>query len=70
MAFVEKVALHADRITSADIETLRSHGYRDEEIFDVAAAAPPAISSASSSTRWAYRPIRPSTTSTPLCAGR
>jgi uncharacterized peroxidase-related enzyme len=38
MAFVEKVALHADRITSADIETLRSHGYRDEEIFDVAAA--------------------------------
>ena len=39
MAFVEKVALNADRITSADIELLRSHGYRDEEIFDFAAAA-------------------------------
>jgi uncharacterized peroxidase-related enzyme len=38
MAFVEKVVLDADRITSADIEVLRSHGYRDEEIFDVAAA--------------------------------
>src|SRR5215510_13419053 len=30
MAFVEKVVLAADRITSADIEVLRSHGYRDE----------------------------------------
>jgi uncharacterized peroxidase-related enzyme len=39
MAFAEKVALNADRITSADIEALRSHGYPDEEIFDVAAAA-------------------------------
>jgi uncharacterized peroxidase-related enzyme len=39
MAFVEKVALNADRITSADIELLQSHGYRDEEIFDFAAAA-------------------------------
>ena len=39
MAFAGKVALHADRITSADIEELRSHGYRDEEIFDLAAAA-------------------------------
>jgi alkylhydroperoxidase family enzyme len=39
MAFVEKIALHADRITSADIEVLRSHGYRDEDIFDVAATA-------------------------------
>jgi uncharacterized peroxidase-related enzyme len=39
MAFAEKVALHADRITAADIEGLRSHGYRDEEIFDIAAAA-------------------------------
>jgi alkylhydroperoxidase family enzyme len=37
MAFVEKVVLDADRITSADIEALRSHGYRDEEIFDLAA---------------------------------
>jgi len=38
MAYAEKVALNADRITSADIDALRSHGYRDEEIFDVAAA--------------------------------
>ena len=39
MAFAEKVALNADRITAADVEDLRSHGYRDEEIFDLAAAA-------------------------------
>jgi uncharacterized peroxidase-related enzyme len=39
MAFVEKVVLHADRITAADVEALRSHGYRDEEIFDLAATA-------------------------------
>ncbi len=39
MAFVEKVVLAADRITAADVEVLKSHGYRDEEIFDVAAAA-------------------------------
>jgi len=39
MAFAEKVALDADRVTTADIEGLRSHGYRDEEIFDVAATA-------------------------------
>jgi uncharacterized peroxidase-related enzyme len=39
MAFAEQVALNADRITAADIDKLRSHGYRDEEIFDVAAAA-------------------------------
>jgi alkylhydroperoxidase family enzyme len=39
MAFVEKVVLSADRVTAADIEVLRSHGYRDEEIFDVAATA-------------------------------
>jgi uncharacterized peroxidase-related enzyme len=39
MAFAEKVARSADQISSADIEVLRSHGYRDEEIFDVAAAA-------------------------------
>src|SRR5262245_50658658 len=31
MAFVEKVVLDADRITAADIEVLRSHGYQDEE---------------------------------------
>jgi hypothetical protein len=39
MAFAEKVVLNADRITSADIDVLRSHGYRDEEIFDLAATA-------------------------------
>jgi len=39
MAFVEKVVLNADRVSRADIEVLRSHGYQDEEIFDVAAAA-------------------------------
>lgn len=39
MAFAEKVVLAADRITEGDIELLRSHGYQDEEIFDVAAAA-------------------------------
>ncbi len=39
MAFAEKVAVSADRITEADVARLREHGYRDEEIFDVAAAA-------------------------------
>jgi uncharacterized peroxidase-related enzyme len=39
MAFAEKVALNADRVTSADIDELRSHGYQDVEIFDVAATA-------------------------------
>ncbi|HXJ81012.1 MAG TPA: peroxidase [Candidatus Methylomirabilis sp.] len=39
MAFAEKVVLNADRITPADIELLRSHGYQDEEIFDLAATA-------------------------------
>lgn len=39
MAFVEKVVLNADRVSRADIDVLRSHGYQDEEIFDVAAAA-------------------------------
>ena len=39
MAFVEKVVLNADRVGRADIDVLRSHGYQDEEIFDVAAAA-------------------------------
>jgi uncharacterized peroxidase-related enzyme len=39
MAIVEKVVLNADRVSRADIDVLRSHGYQDEEIFDVAAAA-------------------------------
>jgi uncharacterized peroxidase-related enzyme len=39
MAFVEKLVREADRITTADVDGLRSHGYRDEEIFDIAATA-------------------------------
>lgn len=39
MAFAEKVARRADQMTAADIEVFRSHGYWDEEIFDLAAAA-------------------------------
>src|SRR5262249_9651919 len=39
MAFAEKVARSAEQITAADVEALRSHGYRDEEIFYLAAAA-------------------------------
>lgn len=39
IAFVERVVLEADRISAADVERLRAHGYRDEEIFDMAAAA-------------------------------
>ena len=30
MAFAEKVAVSADRVTEADVEGLRAHGYRDE----------------------------------------
>ena len=39
MAFVEKVVRNAHEITRGDIDDLRSHGYGDEEIFDVTAAA-------------------------------
>src|SRR5689334_20049150 len=39
IAFVEQVVRDADRIGAADVERLRAQGYRDEEIFDVAAAA-------------------------------
>jgi alkylhydroperoxidase family enzyme len=39
MAFAEKVALNADHVTQVDVDALRAHGYRDEEIFDIAAAA-------------------------------
>jgi len=39
MAFVEKVVLNADRVSAGDIEVLRSHGYQDEDIFDVTATA-------------------------------
>jgi uncharacterized peroxidase-related enzyme len=39
MAFAEKVALNAERITNADVDELRAHGYNDTEIFDIAATA-------------------------------
>jgi uncharacterized peroxidase-related enzyme len=39
MAFVEKVVRNAHEITRADLDALRSHGYGDDEIFDVTAAA-------------------------------
>jgi uncharacterized peroxidase-related enzyme len=39
MAFAEKIAVAADRITAADVEALRAHGYADEAIFDIASAA-------------------------------
>jgi uncharacterized peroxidase-related enzyme len=38
MSFVEKLVRQADQITAADVDVLRGHGYRDEEIFDVAAS--------------------------------
>ena len=34
-----KPSRSANQITAADVEGLRAHGYRDEEIFDLAAAA-------------------------------
>lgn len=39
MEFARKVVLGADRITEADVAALRSHGFADEEIFDIAATA-------------------------------
>ena len=39
MAFATKVVESACDVTRSDVEELRSHGFRDEEIFDVAAAA-------------------------------
>jgi uncharacterized peroxidase-related enzyme len=39
MDFARKVAKDASRITSGDVEVLRSHGFGDEEIFDIAATA-------------------------------
>jgi uncharacterized peroxidase-related enzyme len=39
MAFAEKVALHAYRVTLEDIATLRGHGLTDAEVFDIALAA-------------------------------
>ena len=39
MHFARQVAGDASRITSGDVEVLRSHGFTEEEIFDIAATA-------------------------------
>lgn len=39
MSFARKVALDAASVTSEDAEDLRSHGFSDEEVFDIAATA-------------------------------
>jgi hypothetical protein len=39
LAFVEKISLHAHRITAEDVEKLRRHGFSDAEILDVAMTA-------------------------------
>jgi len=39
VAFAQKVALRADRITAADVDVLRSHGLSDADILDVVLAA-------------------------------
>ena len=39
MAFAEKVAVSADRITAEDVDGLRKLGFDDEAIFDIAATA-------------------------------
>ena len=39
MAFAEKVATRANEITNSDVDELRSHGFTDAEIFDIAATA-------------------------------
>jgi hypothetical protein len=37
--YVEKVALHAYKVTDADIDVLKRAGYSEDEIFEVTAAA-------------------------------
>lgn len=39
MDFARKIALDASEITADDVEQLRSQGFAEEEIFDIAAAA-------------------------------
>jgi uncharacterized peroxidase-related enzyme len=39
MAFAQKIALHANEVTDADVDGLRAHGLSDEEILDVTLAA-------------------------------
>jgi uncharacterized peroxidase-related enzyme len=39
MDFARKVAADASKITAGDVDVLRSHGFSEEEIFDIAATA-------------------------------
>jgi alkylhydroperoxidase family enzyme len=39
MAFVEKVVLHAYEVTQEDIDNLRTHGFSDADILDIALTA-------------------------------
>lgn len=39
MTFAEKLTLHAYKVTPRDIDGLRSHGFTDPEILDIAAVA-------------------------------
>ena len=39
MALTHKITQHAYKVTSRDIEELRSHGLSDDEILDITAAA-------------------------------
>ncbi len=39
VAYVQKIARRAREVTQADMDELRGHGFTDEEIFDIAAAA-------------------------------
>lgn len=39
MAFAEKVALHAYKVTQGDINHLRAYGFSDADILDIALAA-------------------------------
>ena len=37
--FVEKITLHAYKVTPEDVDALRGHGFTDEEIVDIVLAA-------------------------------
>ncbi|HKV45441.1 MAG TPA: hypothetical protein VJT32_12350 [bacterium] len=39
VTFAEKVTLHAYRVTEADVDELRGHGFADAEILDIVLAA-------------------------------
>ncbi|HLJ59520.1 MAG TPA: hypothetical protein VKZ50_07295 [bacterium] len=39
LAFAEKVALHAYRVTKEDVDELRNHGFADDEILDIVLTA-------------------------------